>query len=141
MKKIKNQSNHQTHIRQKPNQTHQIHMKPKPNQNHQTDQPIKRKSYPSPISTSPSTTEFSYQTYCRSTYQTHRWLAHPPPLSSQIKKLKHYIFIRPNSMGERERKLHLVHIEEREREWFRSRDHASHLFFQLVLGTPLHWTS
>ena len=28
-----------------------------------------------------------------------------------------------------------------EREWFRSRDHAPHLFFQLVLGTPSHWAS
>ena len=68
-----------------------------------------------------------------------------PPPSFKIKKLKHQIFIRSNSMGERERKLHLVHIEkrerEREREWFRSRDHAPHLFFQLVLGTPSHWAS
>ena len=63
-----------------------------------------------------TTTEFLNQTHCQSTHQTHRRSTHPPPSSSQIKKLKHQFFIRPNSMGERERKLHLVHIEERERE-------------------------
>ena len=56
------------------NQTHQIHMKPKSNQ---TDLPSKRKSNPSPISTSPSTTDFPYQTH-----QTHCRSTHPPPLSS-----------------------------------------------------------
>ena len=56
------------------NQTHQIHMKPKPNQ---TDLPSKRKSNPSPISTSPGTTDFPYQTH-----QTHCRSTHPPPLSS-----------------------------------------------------------
>ena len=80
-KENQSRSNHQTHMRPKPNQTHQIHMKPKPIQNHQTDQSIKCKSYSSPILTLPSTTEFSYQTHRRST--------HPPPLSSQAKKLKH----------------------------------------------------
>ena len=44
-----------------------------------------------------------------------------PPPSFKIKKLKHQIFIRSNSMGERERKLHLVHIEKRERERERER--------------------
>ena len=48
------------------------------NKNH--IKPIKR-IYPSPISTTPITTEFPYQTHRRST--------HPPPPSSQIKKLKH----------------------------------------------------
>ena len=48
----------------------------------QTDLPNKRKSDPSPISTSPSTTDFPYQTHqthCRSTHQTHRRSTHPPP--------------------------------------------------------------
>ena len=48
----------------------------------QTDLPNKRKSNPSPISTSPSTTDFPYQTHqthCRSTHQTHRRSTHPPP--------------------------------------------------------------
>ena len=48
----------------------------------QTDPPSKRKSNPSPISTSPSTTDFLYQTHqihCQSTHQTHRRSTHPPP--------------------------------------------------------------
>ena len=59
-------------------------MKPKPNQTHQTDLPSKHKSNPSPISTSPSTTNFPYQTHqthCQSTHQTHRRSTHPPPSS------------------------------------------------------------
>ena len=83
-KKNQNRSTHQTHMKPKPNQTHQIHMKPKPNQTHQTDLPSKHKSNLSPISTSPSTTNFPYQTHqthCQSTHQTHRRSTHPPPPS------------------------------------------------------------
>ena len=61
------------------------------------DQPIHRHrvsinpSNPPPINPS-TTTEFpnqTYQTRCQSTHQTHRRSTHPPPPSSQIKKLKH----------------------------------------------------
>ena len=44
----------------------------------QTNLPSKRKSNPSPISTSPSTTDVPYQTQCWSTHQTHRRSTHPP---------------------------------------------------------------
>ena len=69
-KKNQIRSTHQTHMKSNPSNPY----KPKSNQ---TDLPSKRKSNPSPISTSPSTTDFPYQTH-----QTHCRSTHPPPLSS-----------------------------------------------------------
>ena len=52
---------------------------PAANATDQRDLPNKRKSNPSPISTSPSTTDFPYETH-----QTHRRSTHPPPLRDPI---------------------------------------------------------